>query len=454
MHLVVDDVDPLIPYDEVGMNPMALSRRAFLATSGAAVSALGAAGCGSGSGGGDEVTFLVDNNPNGVASAEALVEAFNANQPEGPTFSVDSRPGGTEGDNLVKTRLGTQDMPDVFLYNSGSLFQAIKPVQFLTDLSAEPWVDTVVETFLPSVTAEGGVYGAPIGSAIGGTILYHKPTYEKMGLEVPLTWDDFISNCQAIKAAGSAAPVIQSYGDTPSSQIILLADFHNVAAANPDFAEQYTAHEVGFADDPVALRGFEKTEQIIVDGLVNDDYVSATYQQAIEYIATGNGVHYPTLSGALAEIVATHPDTIDDVGFFAVPGDDAATNGLTVWLPSGLYIPKSAENLDAAKAFLAFAVTVEGLDALNSAAQPTGPSMVKDIALPEDVPAAVQDLQAYFDEDGRTTPALEFSSPIKGPNLENILIELGTGAIDAKTAAERYDQDVEKQAQQLGLEGW
>ncbi|MGO1924405.1 MAG: carbohydrate ABC transporter substrate-binding protein, partial [Brachybacterium tyrofermentans] len=138
----------------------------------------------------------------------------------------------------------------------------------------------------------------------------------------------------------------------------------------------------------------------------------------------------------------------------AHPGDDAATNGLTVWLPSGLYIPTYAENTDAAKAFLAFAVSAEGLDALNSLAPPTGPSMVKGIPLPEDVPAAVQDLQIYFDEEGRTTPALEFSSPIKGPNLENILIELGTGAIDAKTAAERYDQDVEKQAQQLGLEGW
>jgi raffinose/stachyose/melibiose transport system substrate-binding protein len=70
------------------------------------------------------------------------------------------------------------------------------------------------------------------------------------------------------------------------------------------------------------------------------------------------------------------------------------------------------------------------------------------------VPTAVKDLQVYFDTEGATTPALEFVSPVKGPNLENILIELGTGSIDARTAAERYDQDVEKQAQQLGLEGW
>jgi raffinose/stachyose/melibiose transport system substrate-binding protein len=80
--------------------------------------------------------------------------------------------------------------------------------------------------------------------------------------------------------------------------------------------------------------------------------------------------------------------------------------------------------------------------------------MLTDVPLPDDVPTAVKELQKYFDAEGATTPALEFSSPVKGPNLENILIELGTGSIDAKTAAERYDQDVEKQAQQLGLEGW
>lgn len=434
---------------------MTFSRRAFLASSGAAVSVLGLAGCGSGSSsGGDEVKYLVDNDPNTVASAEALVSAFNAANPDGPTFSVDTRPGGTEGDNLVKTRLGTQDMPDVFLYNSGSLFQAIRPTQNLVDLSDEPWMGTIVESFLPGVTAEGSVYGAPIGAAGGGGILYHKPTYERLGLEVPLTWDDFIANCQAIKAEGQAAPVVQSYAETSTSQIIMLADFHNVAAATPDFAEKYTAHEIGFADDPVALRGFEKTEQIVVDGLVNEDYVSTTYQQALEYVAMGQGVHYPCLSGALAGIVSTYPDQIDDVGYFGVPGDDAATNGLTVWLPSAMYIPTYAKNIDAAKAFLAFVVSAEGLAAMHSAAPPTGPSMVKDIPLPDDVPSAVQDLQTYFDEEGRTTPALEFASPIKGPNLENILIELGTGAIDAKTAAERYDQDVEKQAQQLGLEGW
>ncbi len=42
---------------------------------------------------------------------------------------------GSEGDNIVKTRLATGEMADIFQYNSGSLFLALKPEQTLADLS-------------------------------------------------------------------------------------------------------------------------------------------------------------------------------------------------------------------------------------------------------------------------------------------------------------------------------
>ena len=62
-------------------------------------------------------------------------------------------------------------------------------------------------------------------------------------------------------------------------------------------------------------------------------------------------------------------------------------------------------------------------------------------------------MQTYFDED-KQSPALEFLSPVKGPNLEQITVEIGSGIRAATDGAALYDEDVEKQAQQLGLEGW
>ena len=84
---------------------------------------------------------------------------------------------------------------------------------------------------------------------------------------------------------------------------------------------------------------------------------------------------------------------------------------------------------------------------------PSGPYMIKGSTLPSGLPTAVTDLQKFID-DGNVSPALEFVSPIKGPNLEKITVEVGSGITSAADGAKRYDDDVKKQAQQLGLAGW
>jgi raffinose/stachyose/melibiose transport system substrate-binding protein len=65
----------------------------------------------------------------------------------------------------------------------------------------------------------------------------------------------------------------------------------------------------------------------------------------------------------------------------------------------------------------------------------------------------VKDVAAYIDT-GKSAPALEFLSPVKGPTLEQLCVAAGTGQMTPEEAAAAYDEDVKKQAQQLGLPGW
>ena len=92
-------------------------------------------------------------------------------------------------------------------------------------------------------------------------------------------------------------------------------------------------------------------------------------------------------------------------------------------------------------------------DAVSEATVPNGPFMLTACELPDGLPTAVTDLEQYIN-DGNASPALEFLSPINGPNLEQITVEVGSGIATAADGAARYDEDVKKQAQQLGLEGW
>ena len=397
---------------------------------------------------------MTNNDPNNVTTAEAVIAAFQAAHPN-VTVQLDTRPGGSEGDNLVKTRLATGDMADVFEYNSGSLFQAIAPEENLQPITDQPFVADLDPSFVDVVSAGDEVYGSPWGTFVGGGVLYNIPIYEELGLEIPTTWDEFMANNEAIAEAGAAAPVQQTYGDTWTSQLFVLADYHNVQAENPTFAEDYTNNQAKYATTPAALRGFEHLQEVYEADLLNEDFASATFVDGVAAVGTGAAAHYPMLTFAAGNLAQSAPDNVDDVGFFALPGEDAAAVGMTLWVPSGVYIPNGVEGaeLEAAHAFQSFLASPEGCAAQVGAAPVGGPFAVTTCELPADVLPLVEDVASYVDSDA-VTPALEFLSPIKGPALEQITVEVGSGIRDAKAGAELYDEDVEKQAQQLGLEGW
>jgi raffinose/stachyose/melibiose transport system substrate-binding protein len=401
------------------------------------------------------LTYMTDNAPNTVATAEAMIAAFEAANP-GIKIEYESRPGGTDGDNIIKTRLATGEMTDLFLYNTGSLFQAINPTTNLVDLSDQPWQGDVLDSFKVTVTGtDGKVYGAPIGTAMGGGILYNIPIYKELGLSVPKTWAEFMANNEKIKAAGKV-PVIQSFGvgSTWTSQLFVLGDFFNVQTAVPNFAADYTAGKAKYASTPAAVKGFQYGEDVFKAGYLNEDFAVATFEEAVVKVATGEGAHYPMLTFAVSTIQTLSPENVGNVGFFAIPGDDPAKNGLTVWTPAGIYIPKTSKHPEEAKKFLAYVASVAGCDIQTATVGAAGPYVVKGCTLPTDVPPVVADLLPYFQQEGTTAPALEFVSPIKGPNLEQITVEVGSGIRPAAEAAALYDEDVKKQAMQLGLPGW
>ena len=395
------------------------------------------------------LSLLIDNQTalDGIKGVIAAAEkALNI------SVTIDLRPGGAEGDNVVRTRLATGDMDDLSFYNSGSLFQALNPPQNFVDLTDEPYMSTILDSFKQTVSVDGRVYGIPAQTALGGGWLYNRKVYGQLGLRVPRTWSELLANCDRIKAAGKIA-VIGSYKDDWTSQLILLADYFNVQAQDPTFATDYTAHRATFSNTPIALRGFQKLAEIYQRGYMNKDALATTYDQALKMLADGTGAQYPMLTFVFTSIKDYAPDKVNDIGFFGQPGDTAAKNGMTVWEPAGIYLYKQGSNVDAAKQWAAFFVSQQGLAAYMEQQRPDGPFAIRGVALPPDVPAAVKDMLPYFDS-GNTAPALEFLSPIKGPNLPQITVEVGSGIVSPAEGAAQYDKDVEKQAKQLGLTGW
>jgi raffinose/stachyose/melibiose transport system substrate-binding protein len=397
------------------------------------------------------LTYLVDDSQTTKDTTAALVAAYTAKHPN-VKITIETRPGGSEGDNLVKTRLATGEMNDIFFYNSGALLQALHPTDTLVDISKEPYIANIQDVFLPTVSQSGQIFGVPTGTAMGGGVLYNKKVFAQYGISVPTTWADFAANNDKLKAAGMP-PVLQTYGDTWTSQLFVLADYYNVAQASPTFADDYTAGKIKFASDPAAMEGFGYLEEGFKKGWYQKDFATTKFEQGLKLLADGKVAQYPQLSFTLSTIAANSPTEVNDIGFFGLPGKDAAKNGATVGVPAGTYIPKTSKHIAEAKDFLGFIASLEGVDAVTAKVPPAGPYVIKGAKLPDTVLPAVKDIAAYIDS-GKSTPALEFFSPLKGPSLEQICVAVGSGQMAAAEGAANYDKDVEKQAQQLNLPGW
>lgn len=400
-----------------------------------------------------ELELLTDPSPNSLGIINALVEAYEAKNPN-VDIDVQTRPGGTEGDNVVRTRLATGTMSDIFVYNSGALVQALNPGKTLVDISDEPFMENISPAF-QSVVAQGdGVFGVPFEAGMGGGILYNRTVYENLGLEVPTTWQEFMANNQAILVESDVAPVISTFNDTWTSQLFFLSDFYNVLQQDPDFAREYTQGNRKFELSDAGLNSFKRMQEVYEAGYFNNDYESATYEDGLRMLAEGEGAHYPMLTFAISALLENYPDQVDNIGFFAQPGNSASANGLTVWMPSALYLSQTGGNVEAAKDFLAFVASTEGCQVTVDAIGAAGPFLVETCGLPETVPQPVADMLVYFQDSDRNAPALEFLSPVKGPSLEQIMVEIGSGIRSAESGAELYDRDARRQARQLGLDGW
>jgi raffinose/stachyose/melibiose transport system substrate-binding protein len=363
---------------------------------------------------------------------------------------LEIRVGGAEGETIVKTRLAAGDMADIFIYNTGSKINDINPERNCADLSSS-YTAKLDPAFIASASVGGKLYGVPVDySAQAGVIWYSKSIYQKLGLQIPKTWKEFLANCDKAQAAGYTA-VLGTYKDTWTSQLIFLSEEYYIKSAMADWPQQYTANKAKYATVPAALRSFEKLAETAK--YLNKDYLATTLQQGIEKIANGEVAHFSMQSQRLSFIDTNYPDKLADIGVFAQPGDDPNNQGIAIWMPNGFYVYKNSKKIDAAKQWFDYLLTQEAYDLYTSKIKPGGPPVVKGLKLPSSSMPGVLDLQKYFDS-GKYQPVLEYESPVKGPNLEQFCIEVSSGRMTPMEAAVAYDQDVQKQAVLLNLPGW
>ncbi|PKP59104.1 ABC transporter substrate-binding protein [Candidatus Atribacteria bacterium HGW-Atribacteria-1] len=364
---------------------------------------------------------------------------------------VSINPAGVEGHILVLTKIATNEMPDILNFTSGALLMGLGPERNFVDITDQPFMANLLPEFKNAVTVNGKVYGIPAGCVRYGGIAYNKNIYKELGLEIPKTWAELMDNCEKIKAAGYI-PFYGGYATAWSNQILMLADYYNVNAVDPEFANKFTTNQAHYADSPALLRGWEKLAEIHSRGFLNKDAATATADDIFRMYGEGKVAHFAALSFVFSIIRAAHPEAVDFFGMFPVPSDDPNINGITIWVSDAWVVTNAAKDkLESAMKWMEFMTTQEAIDLIASKVSDfPGSIPIKGVTIPPNVKLAIEDELQDYD----TCPALEFLSVLKGVNFPNYCQEVGLGMKTPLEAAKDYDKELALLAKQKGLKGW
>ena len=259
----------------------------------------------------------------------------------------------------IRNWLSTE-APDVAFWYSGERMKTfvarglVEPINQIWD--ANNLHDKMAST-RSGITFDDKQYGLPYTYYQWG-VYYRKDLFEKHGLDVPTTWDEYLAVCKTLKENGIAPIAI-------GTKFLWTAagwfDYLNLRVNGLDFHMQLMAGEVAYTDQRVK-DVFAKWRQLVEPGYYLDNHTSYSWQEAQPFLFQGKAAMY--LVGNF--ISPMFPDEVrDKMGFFQFPKINPEVDFYEDAPTDILIIPAKAKNKKDAATFLSFISRPENIRKLN-----------------------------------------------------------------------------------------
>jgi raffinose/stachyose/melibiose transport system substrate-binding protein len=170
---------------------------------------------------------------------------------------------------ILKTRLASNDAPDIFSLHAINEIPSFYKAGYLEDLSGQPFAGKLLESVKSSVTIDGKVVAVPLETLSWG-YLYNKTIFAEHGLTPPSTLSEMKAAVEKLKAA-SITPFLLSYSESWIPQLVLpLAVGGMVNTENTDFIQRMNKDEGSFNEmkamfdifDLINANGTEKALEV------------------------------------------------------------------------------------------------------------------------------------------------------------------------------------------------
>ncbi len=263
---------------------------------------------------------------------------------------------------VTQTRLSANDVDVIDMFGFANpvqdymggatppAWQTLIEAGLLLDITDEPWVQNYDQASIEQAgTSDGRVYSVNLGRTVYGGMFVNNDLLASVGVDIPTTWSELVSVCDAVKAAGNECMTTGGADGWP----VFVGTYGLLGALYPDQEGLVEGLYTGAAtwDDADRAVWWERAQTYAQDmlepgttGLAHD---AATFRYAagdVAFLPTG-AWQAPNLEG----------EATFDWTYVPFPGsDNAADNELLFGkYDQGWSIAANSPNVEVAKAYVA-----------------------------------------------------------------------------------------------------
>lgn len=290
-------------------------------------------------------------------NGKVLNDIFSAFTKANPDIKVEDATPGKGYEDLMKLKMASNDMPDLFSTHG---WAKIRYGKFCADLKDRPWAKDIDPNFKPLIADDAGkVYTLAFDQDKSG-IVYNVEIFEKYGIQVPKTIDEFIAACETIKTKsnGDVTPITCATEGWEEAQYFDYLATSLLISPKQNYAKQLLDGTFDWSKwTPLA----EKWQEMYKKGYINKDMLTSKYSDNAKALGEGKAAIGFYGAYVIDEAKKTNPNV--KLSMMPIPAwyaDDAPTfaggekSTLAVW--------KDSKNLDAAMKLIDFCAQPENVE--------------------------------------------------------------------------------------------
>ena len=265
----------------------------------------------------------------------------------GIKVEIQALPAGDEYGRLLQTRFATKDYPDVFTMDPGIKQYTKFGVDRLHEMTGDPLFDNVLDASLNFQLYKGKLYGAPWGGTGTYGVYYNKDVFKALGVGTPKNYNDFLSILKKAKSAGYI-PIYEAAKSEWPLQVFSLIAWPSFV--DPEIGDEGVAKlEVNELrlNEIASLRDvFSRYVALRDMGLFQDGYQAGTYEEQMEFLATGKAAVAFQISNFIPSLIAKFGEdyVTEKIGWFPLPSD--TDEGIAMLTPAHqLLVPSGGKNI-------------------------------------------------------------------------------------------------------------